>query len=92
MSSTRSKSKCERPTYPSENSAALNALRLKKMSARNKLIEEVLLEAKDKLADFFEEHQEDYKRLVKTLLLQGLIKLLETNVEIEVRKEDVDLV
>lgn len=29
---------------------------------------------------------------MKTLLLQGLIKLLETKVEIEVRKEDVSLI
>lgn len=52
------------------------------MTARNKLIEQVLFEAKGRLAEYFEANKEDYKRLVKTLLLQGLIKLLETKVEI----------
>ena len=75
-----------------ENSAALNALRLKKMTARNKLIEEVLVGAIEKLGDYFEEHRDEYQRLMRSLLLQGLIKLLETNVEIEVRKEDVGLI
>ena len=62
------------------------------MTARNKLIEQVLMEAKGRLAEYFHDHQEDYKRLVKTLLIQGLIKLLETKVEIEVREEDVHLI
>ena len=65
---------------------------MKKMKARNKYVEESFSESKKGLAQYFSENQEEYKELLKSLICQSLIKMMEGEVLLTCRQSDVDLV
>jgi V-type H+-transporting ATPase subunit E len=76
----------------SERSAGASKNKLKKMGERNTLMETVKNEAADVLVKGLTKDAEKYKRLLKELLLQGLLKLMEQDIVIRCRKSDKDLV
>ena len=61
------------------------------MSARNECLDELRQEALAALAEQMTSDPDLYRTTVKDLLKQGMIKLLEEEVELLVREEDVDL-
>mmetsp|Transcript_104944 Transcript_104944/g.205877 ORF Transcript_104944/g.205877 Transcript_104944/m.205877 type:complete len:222 (+) Transcript_104944:77-742(+) len=67
-------------------SAAVGNARIKKMKARDELLEALKKETLEELAAFCK--SPGYSELVKKLIVQGLIKIEETIVEIHARAED----
>ena len=65
-----------------KKSAILNKQRIKKMVERNKWAEEAYKESQTKLQQRMSENPDEYKEILKKLIVQGLIKLMETNVVI----------
>lgn len=61
------------------------------LQARQTLLNELYAEAKTRLSDLSKQ-QSTYADLLKGLVLQGLFGLMESNVTIQCRAEDVDLV
>ena len=61
----------------SKKSSAMNKQRIAKMSARSKHVETSFRESKNDLADFIKKNPSEYKELLKKLICQGLIKLME---------------
>jgi V-type H+-transporting ATPase subunit E len=62
------------------------------MITKNNLVEKVISDSLDKLTDFAKPNNQRYRQLVKELILQGMVKLLEPVCIIRVRKEDVEFV
>ncbi len=76
-----------------ERSSKINSTRLMRMAERNKCIEQIKKEAKEKIAsDIAKPTNQLYKDTMKKLIMQGLIKLLEKHVILKVRAQDVDMV
>lgn len=78
-------------TMKLENSRKVNACRLDIQTHRNNLLENLKKELDEKLRVVIKD-QKKYKELLKKLILQGLIRLLEQKVIIKCRKEDVELI
>ena len=89
-------------TLLSDRSAALNKQRIKKMTQRNKYVEESIKECKIQIAKYFENNEKTYKEMVHKLIVQvraccvtcaqGLIKLMEPEVYIVCRESDKEIV
>ena len=75
-----------------ERSAELNKTRIQKMRKTNELVESLLHESKVKMAERLAGDEDSYRELLKQLLVQGLIKLIEPTVTLKVRESDKDLV
>ena len=75
-----------------ERSAELNKTRISKMRRTNELVESLQLAAKKQLAEKIAEDNDAYAELLKNLLVQGLIKLIEPTVTLRVRESDKDLI
>eukprot|EP01031_Cornospumella_fuschlensis_P030549 gene30549-36920_t len=71
-------------------SAAVGSARVKKMKARDDLLESLKKNALEKLAAFCK--GPEYANFVKKLIVQGLVKIEESEVEIQCRAEDKALV
>lgn len=71
-------------------SSAVGASRVKKMKARDDLLESLKKETLEKLAAFC--RSPEYPAYVKKLIIQGLIKIEESVVEIQCRAEDKNIV
>jgi V-type H+-transporting ATPase subunit E len=74
-----------------EISGKINETRLKRMKKRNDCVEELRKLAQTKLAQSFASNAAVYRGVLKKLIIQGMIKLLEDEVDIRVRKEDHQL-
>jgi len=74
-----------------QNSNLLNAARLKVLKAREDHLKTVLEEARGRLAQLAGDPN-NYKRLVEGLISQGLFQLLETNVILRCRQQDMNIV
>ena len=61
----------------SKKSAAMNKQRIAKMAARSKHVESSFKDSKNDLAEFIKKNPSEYKELLKKLICQGLIKLME---------------
>lgn len=72
-------------------SAKNNEVRLRRMACRNECLDELRRDALTALQDQMSSDGDLYRQACKSLLVQGMIKLLEENVELLVREEDVDL-
>lgn len=68
-----------------------NQARLKVLKAREEHIRNVLEEAKKKLIDVTKD-REMYKKVVHKLIAQGLFQMLEPQVNVRCRKEDLSIV
>ncbi|CAI2379639.1 unnamed protein product [Moneuplotes crassus] len=75
-----------------KQSKARNTQRIKKMVERNKWAEEVFKDAQTRLQERMAENTDEYKELLKNLIVQSLIKLMETNVKVMCRQSDEELV
>ena len=76
-----------------EKSTKINSTRLTKMKERNECILNVKREAKDHLLKSVVSPEKfAYKQAMKSLIVQGMIKLIEPDVLLKVRKEDLNLV
>ena len=65
--------------------------RLDVMQLRYELMENMRFEAGVQMAEHLEKNREEYALLLKKLLVQGLIKLLESKVTLRCRKSDFDI-
>ncbi len=72
----------------SRKSVAIGEARVKKMITREELVQEVKEEAASKLAKIASEDQGAYKDLLRKLIVQGLIKLNESQVVVLCREVD----
>jgi V-type H+-transporting ATPase subunit E len=75
-----------------KRSAELNTARIDKMRKTNELVESLQLEAKKKMAENLKQNPKSYQELLKNLLVQGLIKLIEPKVILKVRKSDLKII
>eukprot|EP00830_Metopus_es_P003302 TRINITY_DN13109_c0_g1_i1.p1 TRINITY_DN13109_c0_g1~~TRINITY_DN13109_c0_g1_i1.p1 ORF type:complete len:299 (-),score=98.79 TRINITY_DN13109_c0_g1_i1:61-855(-) len=75
-----------------EKSGALSKTKIKKMAERNNLMENIQAAAAQKIIQLLTKNPEAYKKLLKDLILQGLIKLMEVNVSLRCRKSDLEYV
>ena len=73
-------------------SKRLNAERLKLMARRSELVLEAIKESEQQIAAFMRENEDTYKELLKKLIVQSLIKLMEADVKVQCRESDKDLV
>jgi len=69
-----------------ERSSLVNASRLAKVKRRNDVVEKIKDETKEKLAEASKNPK--YKDLLVALIVQGLIRLKESDVTVRVRAED----
>lgn len=81
-------SKC---VHCSQQSNMLNAARLKVLKAREDHVGNVLEESKRRLGEITKDSGK-YKRLLHSLITQGLLQLLEQNVLVRCRQQDLGLV
>lgn len=68
-----------------------NKLRLEKLKLKIELVNSVVDEAKEALVQKLKDRA-SYKQVLMKLIIQGLIKLLESEVNIICKKEDIDLI
>jgi len=69
-------------------SEAKNKSNIEKIQRRNVLYENLKTETLEKIKTFTNPNNQDYKNLLKKLILQGAIKLLEEVVLLKIRKSD----
>ena len=72
----------ERVEMKIKKSKAMNTQRIRKMVERNKWAEESFKETQEKLIERMQDDQDEYKELLKNLIVQALIKLMEVNVKV----------
>lgn len=70
----------------------MNKIRLEKLKAKIDCVNQVFDDAKSQLVKRIRGQPEDYKNVLKNLLIQGFIKLLEENVNVICKKDEYDLV
>ena len=75
-----------------QRSANENAARIQKFKAVNSLIEKIYKEAQAKIVAVQARDQTQYREILRSLIVQGLIKLMEGEVFIRCRKSDLALV
>jgi V-type H+-transporting ATPase subunit E len=75
-----------------QRSASENSARIQKMKTVNSLIEKLYKDAKTKMITKQQSDKAMYKDLMKDLIVQGLIKLMEAEVHVRVRKSDLVVV
>lgn len=78
---------CSSSIVCSARSAAVGSSRVRKMKSRDELLETLKAECADKLSAAA--RSKNYADLMKKLIVQGLIKIEESVVEVQVRAEDV---
>ena len=72
-------------------SQKMNKLRLEKLKVKIECVNTVFEEAKSQLVDKTKNNPEEYRSVLKNLMIQGFIKLLEENVNIICKEEDYDV-
>ncbi len=75
-----------------QRSAEQNQARIQKMQFVNELVQKLYKEAQTKMVEDMKRDTVKYKELLKDLILQGLIKLIEPEVMIKCRKSDEAIV
>lgn len=71
-------------------STVTNKTRLQTLSARQRLLQDIFEQARNKLADVSKD-QGKYKDIVKNLILEGLYALNESSIQVRGRKKDFDV-
>ena len=72
-----------------EKSKAANKARINRMKRTNELVESLQSEAGIQMAQRLANNNDEYAALLKNLLIQGLIKLIEPKVTLRCRQSDV---
>ena len=75
-----------------EITTAKNQANLEKMNLKNKLVQDTVDEALKKLKSFALPDNNSYKKLLKELILECMVKLLEKECFIKIRKDDANYV
>lgn len=75
-----------------EKSTKQNAIRINKMNARQDVILKIKDDSKDSLKQRVQGDKNHYKGMLKKLIVQGLIKMMEKSILIRCRSEDNDVV
>ena len=75
-----------------DQSQKMNKLRLEKLKTKIDCVNTVFEEAKNHLAKKIKNNPEEYKKILKDLLIQGFIRLLDDKINVLCKKEDFDLV
>lgn len=70
----------------------MNKLRLEKLKVKIECVNTVFDDAKSALISRIKGKPNDYKIVLKNLIIQGLIKLLEENVNIVCKRDDYEMV
>ncbi len=70
----------------------MNKLRLEKFKIKIDYINSIFEETRNALLQRIKNKPNDYKNTMKNLIIEGLIKLLDENVNIICKKEDMQLV
>lgn len=73
-------------------SQKMNKLRLEKLKVKIDCVNSVFEEARNQLVTKIKNDPEEYRKVLKDLIIQGFIKLLEENVNIICKKEDYNIV
>lgn len=76
----------------SEHSQKVNKLRLEKFKIKIDYINSIFEETRHALLQRIKNKPNEYKNTMKNLIIEGLIKLLDDNVNLICKKEDVELV
>lgn len=79
-------------TIYSEISQARNNSNLEKMKTKNDLVDKLLTETLEKLKEFAKPDNQKYQKLIKDLIIESMVKMLETQCYIQVRKCDSSFV
>ena len=75
-----------------EVSTAKNKANLEKMNIKNELVQRAVDETLEKLKAFAKIENNSYKKLLKELILECMVKLLETECYIKARQEDMNYI
>ena len=75
-----------------QQSQKMNKLRLEKLKTKIDCVNLVFEDAKTQLVKKIKNNPEEYKKILKDLLIQGFIRLLDDKVNVLCKKEDYDLV
>ena len=73
-------------------SQKMNKLRLEKLKVKIDCVNSVFEDAKTQLVKKIKNNPEEYKKILKDLLVQGFIRLLDDKVNVLCKKEDFDVV
>ena len=73
-------------------SQKMNKLRLEKLKVKIDCVNSVFEDAKKELNKKIKNNPEQYKKILKDLLVQGFIKLLDDKINVLCKKEDFELV
>ena len=73
-------------------SQKMNKLRLEKLKVKIDCVNSVFEDAKKELNKKIKNNPEQYKKILKDLLVQGFIKLLDDKINVLCKKEDLDIV
>ena len=73
-------------------SKKMNKLRLEKLKVKIDCVNSVFEETRTQLIKKIRNNPEDYKKILKDLLIQGFIRLLDDKINVLCKKEDYDLV
>ena len=73
-------------------SQKMNKLRLEKLKTKIDCVNDVFEEAKIQLSNKIKNNPEEYKKMLKDLLIQGFIRLLDDKINVLCKKEDFELV
>ena len=75
-----------------ERSATINTARMEAMRVRNDLVMGLVEEARFAISQRFQSDANTYKKLLKDLIVQGLVKLLDRDVTLRCRQADLSFV
>ena len=73
-------------------SQKMNKLRLEKLKVKIDCVNSVFEDAKTQLVKKIKNNPEEYKKILKDLLVQGFIRLLDDKINVLCKKEDLDIV
>lgn len=76
----------------SAQSQKMNKLRLEKLKIKIDCVNSVMEEVKTGLINRIKNKPDDYRQVLKDLIIQGLVKLLDENVHIFCKKSDFNVV
>lgn len=69
-----------------------NKLRLEKLKTKIECVDDIFKEAKTELIKKIKNDSNEYRKILKDLIVQGLIRLLDNKINIICKKEDYELV
>ena len=71
-----------------EVSTAKNQSNLEKMKKKNDLVNKIMEETLEKIKEFANPNNKEYQSLLKQLIIESMVKLLESTCYLQIRKED----